>query len=140
MAEGQEGPLVVDASAAVSYLDGAPAEREGTVRALESAIGRQRGILIHSVNAGETYYVLARKHGEREAERALTVFEELGVRIVDGDWLLAKKAARLKARHGLPYADSFAAALVLEKEGRLLTRDHDFEAVDKLIPIIWADK
>ncbi len=63
------------------------------------------------VNWGEVCYSVWRAHGERAAESKLQDFAQLPVVFVEADTELTKQAASLKARHNLPYADCFAAAL-----------------------------
>jgi ribonuclease VapC len=46
-------------------------------------------------------------------------------------------AARLKAVHKLPYADSFAAALALREHAALVTSDPDFVRLGKQLSILW---
>jgi ribonuclease VapC len=49
----------------------------------------------------------------------------------------AFEAARLKALHKLPYADSFAAALAIRERATLVTSDPHFERLGKQVSILW---
>ena len=74
------------------------------------------------VNLGEVYYLVYRRRGEREANRAvsdlrslLTTDEATGARVLE--------AARLKANHRLSCADAFAAATAIAHDAELWTGD-----------------
>lgn len=64
------------------------------------------------VNWGEVYYTIARAEGCAETDRIMDRVRMLPLAIVDADEPITARAAKLKAGHGLPYADCFAAALV----------------------------
>ncbi len=50
----------------------------------------------------------------------------------------ARRDARLKAEHNLPYADSFAAALAQARKAVLVTSDKDFKCVGTAVNILWV--
>lgn len=74
------------------------------------------------VNLGEVYYLVCRRRGEREANRAvsdlrslLTTDEATASRVLE--------AAQLKANHRLSFADAFAAATAIAHDAELWTGD-----------------
>jgi predicted nucleic acid-binding protein len=89
------------------------------------------------INAGEVYYMLAKKHSTAVAEEFLERLPALPLRLVlpDDDQVIA--AARLKARYRLSYADAFAAALAQGAGANLMTGDPELRALADLIPIDW---
>jgi predicted nucleic acid-binding protein len=46
-------------------------------------------------------------------------------------------AADVRVRYKLYYADSFAAALAIEKKATLVTGDSDFRRLGHGFPILW---
>ena len=55
-----------------------------------------------------------------------------------GDRLLTKLAAEFRARHGLPYADCFAAGLAHQRKATLATADKDFLVMNRVLRILWT--
>jgi ribonuclease VapC len=120
---------VLDTNAVVRYAtDDEGAEKVEAIL-LEGARG---SALVHMsvINAGEAHYVLARQASESEALRAIN---EVGVGATFEPVELedAIKAARLKVRYKLGYADSFAAALALDLDATLVSADPAFEKLGK---------
>ena len=62
------------------------------------------------VNWGEVYYTIARSQGFTETTQVMGRVKMLPLTILDANEAVTTQAARLKAGHGLPYADCFAAA------------------------------
>lgn len=50
---------------------------------------------------------------------------------------LALQAAHLKARHRMPSADCFAAALAVELQASVITGDPEFHSVEQQILVVW---
>ncbi|HRP56723.1 MAG TPA: PIN domain-containing protein [Agriterribacter sp.] len=48
------------------------------------------------------------------------------------DLTLSPEAAKIKASHKLSFADAFAAALTIQKNGTLVTGDDEFETLKGL--------
>jgi predicted nucleic acid-binding protein len=93
------------------------------------------------VNCGEVYYSVWRARGEKAAEAKLQEIGQLPIEIVGVDTELgnpARRDARLKAEHNLPYADCFAAALAQARKATLVTSDENFECVGTGLKIIWV--
>ena len=59
------------------------------------------------------------------------------MRVAEVDRPMAQEAASFKARFGLPYADSCAAALTKKLNGSLVTSDKDFRKVETEVAITW---
>jgi ribonuclease VapC len=51
---------------------------------------------------------------------------------------LIYRAAELKARYPIYYADAFALATAMEQGADLVTGDPEFRQVEHLVNIIWA--
>lgn len=124
--------VVFDSWALLAYLGGEP-----TAGRIESA-WLEEGAAISSVNLGEVLYIRMRQDG---GESALATVDQVRglLEVIDPDWPLASRAASIKARGGLSYADSFCLATALRAEAPLWTGDpeivgqaaeHSCEVVD----------
>lgn len=70
------------------------------------------GVRMSVVAFGEVYYTLIRHIGVAKAEQALAQTLQLtGLHLVGVEEKDARRAAELKAKFGIPYADAFTAAL-----------------------------
>lgn len=94
-------------------------------------------LLISVVNWGEVYYNVARRKGFQNAKEFMAKVRHLPISVLPVDESITEAAARLKAGHGLPYADCFAAAIA-GRENILVTSDvKDFKKVSwlQLLPL-----
>jgi uncharacterized protein len=91
-----------------------------------------------SINLGEMWYMLVRKHSAELANRALDELAQIGLERVDVDWPMVLQAADYKSRHKISFADAFAAALAKQRNAELVTGDREFRALDSEIKIHWV--
>lgn len=131
--------VVLDASALMTFFLGRPGADRVKELILAAAEGK-RELLMSVVNWGEVYYSIWRTDGEAVARKKLAEIAQLPVEIVPADTDQAKLAAELKARHRLPYADSFAAALAKLKRATLVTSDPDFIKAEETIRLVRLDE
>lgn len=126
---------VLDSNALVGWFE----EREGSVgkvdRLLEEAIRLERALLMSAVNWGEVFYIAWRRHGEAAAWETEARLKELPVTIIAVDRDRASRAAALKQKHNLGYADSFAAELAIERGAWLVTADPEFSRLGKVLSL-----
>ena len=128
--------LVFDSWAIIAlFQNEAPAERVKQLLA-ESAWLHQAWM--SSINLGEMWYMLVRKHSVELANQALDELTQIGLERVDVDWPMVLQAADYKSRHKISYADAFAAALAKQRNAELVTGDHEFRALDSEIKIHWV--
>ena len=83
-------------------------------------------LLMSEMNLGEIFYLVAKKKGYPAAEDTLLAIEDMLIEIVPvahGDVL---RAAHLKARHPISYADCFCANPAIDHQAPILTGDPDF--------------
>ncbi len=127
---------VLDASALLAFLEKTP----GAYRVnelLKEATRRHAKLLMSAVNYGEVYGKILREHGPEQALMAVQAVGPLPIELLDATPQRACKAADLKAKHKLYYADSFAAALAIEHKATLVTRDSDFRRLGHGFPVVW---
>ncbi len=117
--------VVLDSSALMTFFHGRPGAEQMRDLIWAAAEGR-RELLMSVVNWGELYYSIWHTEGQAVALKTLGETAQLPIAIVPADNDLTQRAAELKARYRLPYADCFAAALSLVKRARLVTSDPDF--------------
>jgi predicted nucleic acid-binding protein len=117
---------VLDANALVGLFE----DREGAAakieRLLDQALRNERPLLMSAVNWGEVFYITWRRHGEAKAHEAEAMLREMPVAVIDVDRARASRAGALKQKHGLGYADAFAAELAIERNAWLVTADPAF--------------
>ena len=63
--------------------------------------------------------------------------QPLPIEVIAADVQRSCRAAEIKSRHKLYYADSFAAGLALERKATLVTSDSDFRRMGHSFPILW---
>lgn len=131
--------LVLDAWAVLAYYS--PESSGAAVAdAIADAHEAGRPVLISVANAGEVWYILARRHTDAEADRRVQELIGMGIQLVAIDWLLARTAAIFKKKGRLSYADCFAAAVAKRTHGTLLTGDQEFKPWEKEIAIHWLNQ
>jgi predicted nucleic acid-binding protein len=127
---------VLDASALIAFLQKTP----GAYRVselLKEALRERAMVLMSAVNYGEAYGLILREYGPERTPTILQALTPLAVRLLDATPLRACRAAELKVKHKLHYADSFAAALALEHKATLVTSDSDFRKLGHAFPVTW---
>lgn len=97
----------------------------------EVALGEKSGYLC-VVNLGKIYYMLHRKTGLKNAEKALYIIQQMPFAIVNADYDLTYRAAQLKAQFKISFADAYAAALTTKTKGTLITGDSEFRTLLKV--------
>ena len=132
---GRARRYVLDANALSGFFE----DREGTAgrveNLLEEALRRDLPLLMSAVNWGEVFYVAWRRHGEAYARQAEAKLGELPIAVIAVDRERASRAGALKQKHGLGYADAFAAELAIERGAWLVTADPEFQKVGKALTI-----
>jgi ribonuclease VapC len=127
---------VFDSWAVLAWLRGEAASAR-VAEFLNHAEAAEMRISMSWINAGEVYYMLARKHGRAMADEFLTRLPSLPLRLELPDRELVIEAARLKAARRLSYADSFAAALARRENAVLVTGDPELHDLHDILAIEW---
>jgi uncharacterized protein len=128
--------IVLDTWAVLAYLaDEGAGERVADIIATAHEEGTP--LMMTTVNAGEVWYILARRVSESEADQGISGIRQLGIEFVDADWSLARQAGVFKSRYRMSFADCFAAALAQETRADLVTGDQEFQQVAGEVKIAW---
>lgn len=128
--------LVLDSWAIMAYLENEPsAERVAEIIADAHEDGVP--LLMTVVNAGEIWYIIARRTNITEADRIIKLLHEIRIKFVEADWSLSKIAAGFKVKGNISYADCFAAALAKQNKASLITGDGEFKQLENEISIVW---
>lgn len=126
---------VLDANALIAFFEQRHGAAEKVRQLLEDAIRRDVPLLMSAINWGEVFYIAWRHHGEVKAHEAETQLQELPIAVMSVDRERASRAGALKQRHGLGYADAFAAELAIEQSAWLVTADPEFSKVGKALSV-----
>ncbi len=114
-------------------------DRSGTAprvrRLLEEAFRQDIPLLVSAVNWGEVFYISWRQHGEANARVAEGKLRQLPIEVIPADLDRATRAAAIKQKHNLGYADAFAAELALERGAWLVTADPEFSKMGKTLSL-----
>ena len=125
-----------DASALWAFLQHGQAAGKVLYLLKEAMHGRVE-ILMSGVNFGEVYALVLREQGRNRAQSMIGGLRQLPIRFVDATVQQCCRAAEVKFKHKLAYADAFAAALALEHKATLVTSDADFRRLGHNFPVLW---
>ncbi len=145
--------LVLDAWAVLAWLQGEPSgavvrdlvdwvegdEAAGRRARRTLRLRRRPNVFINIVNLGEVFYTLGRRRGEREARETLDEIRASSIEILPAPDSLVLRAASIKLKYPVAYADAFAAATALLKGASLVTGDPDLRALSDP-PILWIGR
>jgi len=127
---------VLDSFAVLALLGG----EEGGAQVLHlmrRAEKKEVRLLMTWVNVGEVACIVERRWGKRELYHILATLEATAVELVAVGRELAVRAAGIKARHPLAYADAFAAALAMKEHATLVTGDPELKRLEGTVNIQW---
>ena len=88
-----------------------------------------------AINWGEVYYIEWRRYGEDKARQAEVNLHRLPIVVIAVDRDRATRAAALKQKHNLGYADAFAAELAIEQGAWLVSADPEFAKLGKALSL-----
>lgn len=128
--------IVLDTWAVLAYLQEEPSGKK-VAEIIAEAHENHTPMYMTVVNAGEVWYIMARKTSESEADQSISELRGLGIEFVDADWKLTREAAAFKSKNRISYADAYAAALSKLRKAELVTGDKEFAALAREIKIHW---
>jgi len=126
---------VLDANALIGFIENRAVAAERVRRLLVEASRNDAPLLMSAVNWGEVFYIAWKLHGEAGATEAEDRLLEMPIATIAADRARASRAGALKQKHGLGYADAFAAELAIEQGAWLVTADEEFSKMGKLISV-----
>ena len=126
---------VLDANALIGFFEGRQPAAERVRKLLAEADRNGVPLWMSAINWGEVFYTEWRRHGESKAREAETNLRRLPVLVVSVDLERATRAAALKQRHNLGYADAFAAELAIDQAASLVTADPEFSKMGKALSV-----
>ena len=126
---------VLDANALIGFFEGRQGVSGKVSRLLSDALRQDLPLLMSAVNWGEVFYMEWRYRGEAKAREAEATLQEMPIAVIAVDRERATRAGALKQRHGLGYADAFAAELAIERGAWLVTADPEFSKIGKGLSI-----
>jgi predicted nucleic acid-binding protein len=126
---------VLDANALIGFFEGRRPAAERVRRLLAEADRIGVPLWMSAVNWGEVFYIEWRRYGEAKARQAEANLQRLPVVVVAADRDRATRAAAIKQKHSLGYADAFAAELAIDREATLVTADPEFSKLGKKLSV-----
>lgn len=122
---------ILDANALYRFLTGGPGA-DIVNRLFKEARDAEQPLRMSVINWGEVYYTIAKAEGFAETARIMARVKLLPLAILDAGEAVTVRAAQLKAGHGLPYADCFAAATAATDEVLVTSDAKDFKKIPGL--------
>lgn len=126
---------VLDANALLGFFEARHGAAQKIRKLFDEARRQDRPLLMSAVTWGEVFYIEWRWHGEPGARQAEAVLQELPIVVIAVDRERASRAGGLKQKHGLGYADAFAAELAIERSASLVTADPEFLKIGKALSV-----
>lgn len=93
-------------------------------------------LYLNLINLGEIFYILGRRQGEKAAQEVVNYLYLSPLEIVPVTEELVIRAAKLKIKYPLAYADAFAVATAQLTNSALLTGDPELKDI-KEVRILW---
>jgi predicted nucleic acid-binding protein len=131
--------FVLDANAVISYLLAGESQNAIRVdRLVDLAESGQASLFISAINLGETFYILRKTHSEQDTHKLIAKLTGV-LAVVEIDPAAAIRAAEMKYRYKLGYADCFAALLAMDRKAMLVSADPSFEKLGKSLKWLRLD-
>ncbi|MFZ4858400.1 MAG: type II toxin-antitoxin system VapC family toxin [Desulfuromonadaceae bacterium] len=93
--------------------------------------------MLNVINMGEIIYTVQRRFGLQFKLEVVMNISRLGIVILPATNDLVFRAAELKARFAMSYADAFAVASSIEHKATLVTGDQEIRQAEHLVKILW---
>jgi len=126
---------VLDANALIGFFESRETASGKVRHLLGEAFRLELPLLMSAVNWGEVFYMEWRYHGEAKAREVESNLQRLPISVIAVDLERATRAAALKQKHNLGYADAFAAELALERGAWLVTADPEFTKLGNVLSV-----
>ncbi len=95
-------------------------------------------IIMNEINVGETYYIIARERGIKQADYFIeTILPNLPIDIISNSFNQIIEASRIKVSHPIAYADCFVIATAIREKAKIVTGDPDYKRFKDILDIEW---
>jgi len=121
----------LDANALIGFFEGRRGTADKVRHLFGEALRHDQPLLMSAVNWGEVFCIAWRRLSEAMAREVEAKLQELPIAVIAVDRARATRSGTLKQKHGLGYADAFAAELAIEQGAWLVTADPEFSKVGK---------
>ena len=127
---------LMDSFALLRFIQKEPGNEP--VKAILSDVQSGRAYaMLNVINMGEIIYTVQKRFGLQYKLDVVMNIGRLGIVILPATNDLVFRAAELKARFAMSYADTFAVASAIEHNATLVTGDPEFRQVEGLVRILW---
>lgn len=126
---------VLDANALIGFFEGRAGVADKVRHLMGEALHQDVPLLMSAINWGDVFYLAWRHHGESKAHETDSTMQQMPITVIGVDRERAMRAAALKQKHALGYADAFAAELAIERGARLVTADSEFSKLGKALSV-----
>jgi ribonuclease VapC len=133
---GHSRQLVLDSHAMLSYFEGEPGA-DFVANALGMAKQDKLECMMTIVNWGEVYYSILRTKGEKSAQEATHVLDQLPIEVVNMDMHLVRRASHFREQFRMANGHCFAASLAQSQSCPVMTGDQAFKRLEDEIQILW---
>lgn len=128
--------ILLDSYALLAYLKKEDNYRK-VIELLNSAPD-DCSIIMNEINAGESYYIIARERGIKQADYFIeTILPNLPIDIISNSFNQIIDASRIKADHPISYADCFVVATAIREKAMIVTGDPDFKRFKNIVDVEW---
>lgn len=127
---------LLDSFALLRFIQKEPGNEPVKAILDDARIGKACAML-NVINMGEIIYTVQRRFGLQAKLDVVKNIALLDIAILPAPNDLVYRAAELKARFSMSYADIFAVASAIEHDATLVTGDPEFRQVEKLVKILW---
>jgi len=119
----------------IDWCDGKPEAGESVISLLQGVLIPPR-LFLSIINLGEVFYLLGRRKGEKTAWETIRKIKMTSIEIVSIPDDLVLKAAAIKMKYPVSYADAFAVATAKGKNSLLMTGDPEIKGINE-VDILW---
>ncbi len=128
---------VLDSHALLALLQKEQGQ-ERVAELLAQARTSNEPVRLSLINWGEIFYIVEREQGAQVAKELIQDIEKLPIALAEVSRARVEAAAHIKSKYPVSYADSFAIALAQELGATIVTGDPEFNAVTKVVSILWV--
>lgn len=130
--------FVFDTFALIAFLQKEPGGKK-VEKILSRAEEEKCTIYLNEINLGEVYYRTWKDKGEEIAKKALSLCLTLPIFFISANRDFILKAAEIKAKHKVSYADAFCVETARQKQCPIMTGDPEFLEIPD-VKIVWINK